>query len=135
MRIKRRDRFWVFMSAAFVLLQIADGVLTSIGMHQYGLELEANPIAALVFSKWGVVTGAIAAKAISFAVFFGFLLYCIYIRWSMLDIVGLLWKREPKRDRAYAMKHFNVLAIIVILASLYAGAGWTYLLIYLGGAS
>lgn len=123
------------MSVAFVVLQIADGVLTSIGMHQYGLEMEANPIAAHLFATWGVVESAIAVKAISFAIFFGFLLYCLYVRWSMLDIIGLLWKRKPKRDRAYAMKHFNVLAIVIILASLYAGAGWTYLLIYLGSAS
>ena len=134
MRTKRRVQFWVFLAMAFVVLQVLDGVLTGVGVYRYGLELEANPIASLTFSKWGVVEGAILMKGISFMIFFGFLLYCLYVRWSTLDIVGLLWQRKPKRDRSYAMKHFNALAIITILASLYAGAGWTYLLIYIGGA-
>jgi hypothetical protein len=135
MRSERRVRFWVILSVAFVVLQLLDGILTAIGVRMYGLEFEGNPLAALIFGKLGTVQGAIAVKAVSILIFFGILWYCLYVRWSLMDVVGLLWGRAPKRDRAYAMKNFYALAAITIPASLYAGAGWTYVHILLGNAS
>lgn len=123
---------WAYFSAIFVVLQILDGVLTGIGVSLYGMDLEANPIAASAFVAWGTWQGAAAIKVLSFAVFFGFLWYCLKGRWTILDVVGLLWNRKPRRDRAYALACFNVVAVVTTIVSLYAGGGWIYLLICLG---
>ena len=135
MKSKCRLPFWVMMAVAFVVLQLLDGILTAMGVHFYGMDLEANPLAAALFRRWGVVPAVVVAKGLSFLIFFGLLWYCIKGRWSMLDVVGLLWKRKPRRDRAYAMACFNLAGVITTLASLYAGGGWVYLLLMLGVAS
>ena len=97
--------------------------------------MEGNPIAASFFSKLGLLQGILLAKALSIAVFFGLLWYCIKIRWSMADIVRMIKGQKPKRDPIYVMKWFYSIAVVATLLSLYASGGWIYLLIYLGLAS
>lgn len=116
MRTERKGKIPLVLVVAFVAFQFLDGLLTTVGVYRYRLELEANPVAALTFARWGVWHGVVAAKALSFAIFFGMLWYCVYVRWTVLDVVGLLWKRKPKRDPAYSMACFNVMAVITTLA-------------------
>ena len=49
-----RPRFWL---AIFVILQVADGVLTYAAVEQFGSAAEGNPIVA----TWIVLTGAAPA--------------------------------------------------------------------------
>ncbi|MBN8549895.1 MAG: hypothetical protein J0M12_11320 [Deltaproteobacteria bacterium] len=132
MRGKSKFPMWVVLSVLFVVLQIVDLVLTSVGVSRHELDLEANPLAAWAFSKWGVWQAAIAIKAFSFVVFFSLLWYCVKVRWTVMDVLGLLWNRPPKRDEAYAMRCFYLVAGVTTLVSLYAGCGWIYLLVQLG---
>lgn len=132
MRSTNRVPLWVYLAIAFIVLQLLDGIFTCVGVYLYGLDLEGNPVAAFTFSKLGVYQSVIAFKAFSFIVFFGSLWYFISVRWSTLDIIGLLWKRKPKRSKTYAMVCFYVVGGVTILASLYAGAGWIYILFLLG---
>lgn len=49
-----RPRLWLLV---FVLLQLADGVLTYAGVERFGTEAEGNPILA----TWIMLTGALPA--------------------------------------------------------------------------
>ena len=58
---------------AFMVVQAMDGVLTYLGVHFWGLSIEANPIVSSALSFAGVGTGLAAAKL--FAVGLGMLLH------------------------------------------------------------
>ena len=49
----------------FVLVQVADGVLTSIGIARFGLGIEANPLLVRTMAMFGSGTALIGAKTIA----------------------------------------------------------------------
>jgi hypothetical protein len=55
----------VLALALFVAVQIADGVLTSIGIARFGLGIEANPLLAHTMLAFGTGTTLVAAKTIA----------------------------------------------------------------------
>jgi hypothetical protein len=57
------DAVWI----AFVLTQAADGVLTYLGFHTFGLGSEGNPIVAWYVSVIGASGALVGAKALSVA--------------------------------------------------------------------
>jgi len=121
---------WVYISVAFVVFQILDGILTCVGIQVCGSEIEANPIAMNTFLQLGLYQGAIFWKIISLSIFFSLLWYCLKIHWSTMDVIGLLYGREPKRDIVHSMKCFNRGMVLITLVSFYASGGWAYALIY-----
>ena len=56
-----------------MVVQALDGVLTYLGVHIWGLSIEANPIVSSAVSLAGVGTGVAAAKL--FAIGLGMLLH------------------------------------------------------------
>jgi hypothetical protein len=57
----------------FIVVQCLDGALTYLGVHTWGLAVEANPIVSSAVSYAGVGTGLAATKA--FAVGLGMMLH------------------------------------------------------------
>ena len=72
----------------FVAVQALDGVLTFIGMHTYGLRIEANPIIAWYASAVGPALAVSAAKL--FAVGCGITLY-LTARYGTIAALALFY--------------------------------------------
>jgi hypothetical protein len=68
----------------FVMVQCLDGVLTYVGVHTWGLSIEANPLVSSAVSLAGVGTGLAATKL--FAVALGMMLH---LRRVHLVVAGL----------------------------------------------
>ncbi len=130
MSARCRMPYWRFLTIVFVLLQILDGLLTSVGMYRYGLELEANPFAATSFSNFGIYQMALLWKVFSCLIFFGLLWYCRNIGWSFWDAFARLRGKTPK-GKTYSMACFHVAGTLMVLVTCYAVGGWLYILIYL----
>ena len=124
---KSKYPYWVYLTIIFVTLQLLDGILTSIGVYRYGMLVEANPIAAYTFEKFGLYQSAILWKAFSFSLFFGLLWFCTQIRWSLKDFFRIICGGKPISDKAYAMRCFNIAGTIIALISLWGGIGWIYI--------
>ena len=120
------------MVITFIVLQLLDIVFTVIGVRTYGTEFEANHIATSLFAEVGLILGCLILKSVSFFSFFGLLCYCLHLRWSLFDVIGMLWGREPIRSKIYAMNIFYFFAVLAIAVSLYLSIGWIYILVYMG---
>jgi len=68
----------------FIVVQCLDGALTYMGVHTWGLSIEANPLVSSAVSVAGVGTGLAATKA--FAVGLGVMLH---LRRVHLVVAGL----------------------------------------------
>lgn len=66
-------RFGDFAVLAFVIAQYLDGALTYLGLHTWGISVEANPLVSSAVSFAGVGTGLAATKL--FAVSLGIMLH------------------------------------------------------------
>jgi hypothetical protein len=55
----------VAVLALFVIVQIADGLLTVVGVERFGMAAEANPMVALSMILFGPAIALIAAKGIA----------------------------------------------------------------------
>ena len=53
------------MLIAFVFAQLCDGVLTYIGVHAFGLDIEANPIVWWYIDTLGAGAALVAAKSLA----------------------------------------------------------------------
>jgi uncharacterized membrane protein len=62
-----RSLFGVGMLIAFVFAQLCDGVLTYIGVHTFGLGIEANPIVSWYIGALGAGMALLAAKGLAIA--------------------------------------------------------------------
>jgi hypothetical protein len=51
----------------FIVVQCLDGALTYLGVHTWGLAIEANPVVSSAVSFAGVGTGLAATKAVAVA--------------------------------------------------------------------
>jgi hypothetical protein len=69
---------------AFIVVQCLDGALTYLGVHIWGLSIEANPLVSSAVAMAGVGTGLAATKA--FAVALGMMLH---LRRVHLVVAGL----------------------------------------------
>jgi hypothetical protein len=69
----RRSRFGDFVIVAFLVCQALDGVLTYMGIHQFGRSIEANPLIGTVMPIVGDGVAVTAAKL--FAASLGVLLH------------------------------------------------------------
>lgn len=49
----------------FLLAQLADGAMTYLGVHVFGLEIEANPIVSWYIAAFGVGVALLAAKLLA----------------------------------------------------------------------
>jgi hypothetical protein len=54
---------WAF--ALFIAVQVADGILTSIGVSRYGTGVEANPLLVHWMLSYGLWTTLLAAMAVA----------------------------------------------------------------------
>ena len=68
-----QTRFGDVAVIVFVLVQALDGALTYLGVHIWGLSIEANPLVSSAVSFAGIGTGLAAAKL--FAIGLGILLH------------------------------------------------------------
>ena len=55
------------MWVLFVITQVADGVLTYLGLHTFGTAIEGNPIVAWYIAALGATAALVAAKLVSVA--------------------------------------------------------------------
>lgn len=69
----RANFFGNVVVVAFLLAQACDGVLTYVGVRQYGLAIEGNPLLGWLMASCGSVVALAAAKAA--AVAFGMALH------------------------------------------------------------
>ena len=59
----RANFFGNFVVVAFLLAQALDGVFTYVGVRQYGLSVEANPLLGWLMASFGSGIALAAAKA------------------------------------------------------------------------
>lgn len=64
---QRRSLFGDAMLLAFLGAQFFDGAFTYIGVHAFGLEIEANPIVGWYIAALGVGSALIATKVLAVA--------------------------------------------------------------------
>jgi Domain of unknown function (DUF5658) len=62
-----RSLFGLGMLIAFIIAQICDGVLTYIGLHTFGPDIEANPIVSWYIGALGAGMALLAAKSLAIA--------------------------------------------------------------------
>jgi hypothetical protein len=79
-----RSLFGAAILIAFVIAQLCDGVLTYIGVHTFGLDIEANPIVGWYIGALGVGIALVAAKTLAIAC--ALLLY----RFALYRTIGAL---------------------------------------------
>jgi hypothetical protein len=70
----------------FILVQCLDGALTYLGLHHWGMSIEANPIVSSAVSLAGVGTGLAATKA--FAVGLGMMLHLRRVHFVVAALAG-----------------------------------------------
>jgi hypothetical protein len=63
----RRSWFGDFVLLAFLAAQFFDGALTYVGVHHYGLGIEANPIVGWYIAVLGIGYALLATKALAIA--------------------------------------------------------------------
>jgi Domain of unknown function (DUF5658) len=70
---------------AFLLTQVLDGLCTYLGVHAFGIRVEANPVIAALMTHLGHGPGLLSAKIIA-----GGLGICLYLRQihSMLALLA-----------------------------------------------
>jgi hypothetical protein len=61
-------REMIILASVLVFLQMADGLLTGIGVSHMGIEMEANPLLRMLMGIFGLVPTLIAVKAIAISV-------------------------------------------------------------------
>jgi len=61
----RRSLFGDVAIVTFLLAQLCDGVFTYIGVHTYGLGVEANPLIAALMASYGHGTALVGAKSVA----------------------------------------------------------------------
>lgn len=64
----RNPNTMTWVAAVLILCQIADGVMTSIGLNRYGLHLEGNPALRAGMVAVGVVPALALAKSAAIAI-------------------------------------------------------------------
>lgn len=69
----QRELFGQIALLVFLLMQALDGMLTYIGVHTYGLQMEGNPIVGWLMAVMGEAPALAAAKVT--AGFFGIVLH------------------------------------------------------------
>ena len=63
--MRLRSYFGDGVLLAFLLAQLADGALTYLGVHVFGLDIEANPILSFYIAAFGVGAALFAAKLLA----------------------------------------------------------------------
>jgi hypothetical protein len=61
-------REFIILACVLGLLQIADGVLTAIGVHYLGIEMEANPLLRTLMLSIGAIPTLIIVKGLAIGV-------------------------------------------------------------------
>ena len=64
---QRRSLFGDAVLLAFLGAQLCDGVFTYVGVHVFGLQVEANPIVGWYIAMLGVGSALIATKVLAVA--------------------------------------------------------------------
>jgi len=82
-RVRAAQAIWI----AFVLVQALDGVMTLVGMHTFGLRIEANPLIAWYAHALGPAIAVAAAKL--FAIGCGVALYLTARYGTIAALVGI----------------------------------------------
>ena len=86
-RTGQASRFGLVVWLAFVLAQVADGVLTYIGVGRFGIGVEANPLIASYIAVGGAGVALFGAKA--FALGCGTVLHLQAMHRSLAAITAL----------------------------------------------
>ena len=99
-RLSAAEATWI----AFVLVQALDGVMTLVGIHTFGLQIEANPLITWYAYTLGPAAAVLAAKL--FAVGCGVALYLTaryrtiaalvftYVLCAVGPWIHLLWRTD-----------------------------------------
>ena len=71
----RRSLFGDLAIVTFLLAQLFDGIFTYVGVHTYGLGIEANPLIASLMASYGHGAALVGAKSVA-----GALGVCLHLR-------------------------------------------------------
>jgi hypothetical protein len=58
----------IILASALVFLQLADGLLTGVGVSHMGIEMEANPLLRMLMEIFGLIPTLVAVKALAISV-------------------------------------------------------------------
>lgn len=81
--------------ALFAAVQLSDGVLTHVGVGQFGITAEANPVIGMTMKMFGVTAALTGWKL--FAVFAGAVLHCTecYLTLAILTLMSVVAATIP----------------------------------------
>lgn len=87
------DREVLIVGIVLALLQVADGVLTGIGMAHFGTSAEGNPLLRALMHQMGYIPALVAAKSISIMIVATLCLLAAKINWvvSAMKLVALVY--------------------------------------------
>ncbi len=71
----------LFLGIVLGLLQLADGVLTSIGVSRFGVGIEGNPLLRVLMTEFGHVPTLAMLKSFALFVVFGLTLLGLRLPW------------------------------------------------------
>lgn len=72
------------------LTQVLDGVLTAIGMTNFGIEAEGNILLRTMMSAWGFIPALVIAKSAAVAVVFSLVVMARSVHWVPTALKGLI---------------------------------------------
>lgn len=71
-------------------LQIADGLLTAMGMHIFGTNAEGNALLRTLMEQWGSIPALIVAKSLALSVILMLCLLASRVHWLPLAMKGVI---------------------------------------------
>lgn len=89
LELERPSRAFIYLGIFFASLQVLDGVLTSVGVNQYGITKEGNPLLRTLMERFNPEQTLFMVKAIAVIVIAYMTLLAKRIRW-VRDLIGLL---------------------------------------------
>ncbi len=88
-QLAKADKEIFILAALLALFQIADGVLTGIGVHHLGIEMEANPLLRSMMLSFGTVFTLVLVKSFAIGIV-GFLTtFANTVSWLIYAMRGM----------------------------------------------
>lgn len=89
LELERPSRALIYFSIFFISLQVADGMLTSIGMTRFGVSGEGNPLLRNLMHNYNYDQVLLVVKSIAVLIILGLTFIARQVPW-IKDLIGTL---------------------------------------------
>lgn len=80
----------VILGVILISLQIADAILTNMGMKVFGTEMEGNLLLRHIMESYGTVVALIAAKSFAISVIIGLVYLSNQVKWIPVALKSVI---------------------------------------------